>query len=465
LRAYLQERLPGYMVPSVFVTLSEVPLTAHGKVDRGALHHPEEGVVGTGDYVSPRTATEEIVAGLWASVLKMERVGVTANFFEIGGHSLLATQVMSRVRETFAVELPLRELFEQRTVAGLAQRLDEVLQTGAGVLAPPIVAVAREQSLPLSFAQQRLWFLDQLEPASAFYNIPAALRLEGKLNSEALLHSLEEIVRRHEALRTIFPNRDGEPVQVISEAETLEIDRIDLSGLAADERKAKARELATAEAQTPFDLNRGPLLRVKLLRLGRTGGVATEGHPYNEEEHVLLVTMHHIISDGWSMGVLIRELTLLYEAYSRGAKSPLEELPIQYADYAVWQRNWLQGAVLEAQMNYWRAQLAGAPAVLALPTDRIRPAVQNYRGAAQSKLLPLALSKRLKELSERQGVTLFMTLLAAFEVLLYRYSGQDDFCVGSPIANRKRPEVEGLNGFYVNTHLMRAEMSGNPSYL
>ena len=265
---YLKERLPEYMVPSVFVVLAELPLTANGKVDRRALPEPEQGAASGEEYVAPRTATEEIVAGIWASVLKLERVGVTENFFEIGGHSLLATQVMCRIRESFAVELPLRELFEQATVAGVvADESRRAMQSGAGVQAPPIVAVDREQALPLSFAQQRLWFLDQLEPESAFYNIPSAVRLSGELNVEALERSLSEIVRRHEVLRTVFASVDGEPVQVITAAAAVEIVELDLSELKEAEREARAEELAAAEAQQPFDLSRGPLLRVKLLRL------------------------------------------------------------------------------------------------------------------------------------------------------------------------------------------------------
>ncbi|HEX5603360.1 MAG TPA: amino acid adenylation domain-containing protein, partial [Pyrinomonadaceae bacterium] len=300
--------------------------------------------------------------------------------------------------------------------------------------------------------QQRLWFLDQLEPESAFYNIPSAVRLSGELNKVALAQSLTEIVRRHEALRTVFARADGEPVQVIRGAEQFTLEQLDLSALTAAEREARARELAAAEAQEPFDLSRGPLLRVKLLQLAA-------------QEHVVLLTMHHIISDGWSIGVLIRELTALYEAYRCGEESPLEELPIQYADYAVWQREWLQGEVLDGQMEYWRKQLAGASPTLELPMDRMRPAMQSYRGAAQTILLPVELSNSLKELSRRQGATLFMTLLAALETLLYRYSGQEDFCVGSPIANRNRADIEGLIGFFVNTLVLRADLSGNPTFI
>src|SRR5215213_1515021 len=402
LREYLQERLPGYMVPSVYVELAELPLTVNGKVDRRALPEPEEWGSGGGEYVGPRTATEEIVAGIWASVLKVERVGVTENFFDLGGHSLLATQVMSRIRESFAIELALLELFENPTVEGISKRIEEAAREGEGLPVPPLVAVERNDELPLSFAQQRLWFLNQLEPESAFYNMPSAMRLTGKLSKDALERSLNEIVRRHEALRTTFPNSHGKPVQVIREVEHVEIGEFDLSGLSVDEREARASELAAEEAQTPFDLGRGPLLRVTLVSLSAT-------------EHILLLTMHHIISDGWSIDVFIRELGTLYDAYIAGQPPRLEPLSLRYADYACWQGEWLQGEVLERQLDHWKNALANAPAVLDLPTDKKRPAVQAFRGAIRSRRLPEDVSKGLKELSQRQGVTLFMTLLAAFD--------------------------------------------------
>jgi amino acid adenylation domain-containing protein len=438
------------MVPSVYVYLEQLPLTANGKVDRRALPAPE--VAEREElYLEPRTATEEIVAGIWSHVLRVERVGVGENFFELGGHSLLATQVMSRLRKSFGVELALRELFERPTIAGLAQRVDEALRSGVGVVAPPLEPVERGAALPLSFAQQRIWFLDQLQPHSGFYNIPSALRLRGVLDSEALERSLNEIVRRHEALRTIFPNRDGEPVQIILNDLQLRLSVLDLSTLADAEREARLRELVAVEAAQPFALDRAPLLRASLLQLAA-------------DEHVLLLTTHHIVSDGWSMGVLVQELTALYDAYSQGEKSPLPELSIQYADYAMWQRSWLQGDVLERQLRYWRDQLEDAPSVLELPTDRARPAMQSYRGAAQAVVLPAELSDSLKSLSRREGVTLFMTLLAAFDVLLHRYSGQPDFSVGTAIANRNRAEVEPLIGLFFNTLTLRADLSGDPSF-
>ncbi len=304
---------------------------------------------------------------------------------------------------------------------------------------------------PLSFAQQRLWFLDQFEPNSPFYNIPAAVRLTGPLDVEVMRRALNEIVRRHETLRTTFDTLDGEPVQVIHPEWELEVPVIDLTHLPAEEREAKALWLANEEAKRPFDLTKGPLLRMHLLRLA-------------QDEHIALFTMHHIISDGWSMGVLIGEIGALYPAFLRGEPSPLPELPIQYADFAEWQRNWLQGEVLEEQLRYWKEQLEGELPVLELPTDRPRPAVQTSRGGTCSRKLPKPLIDELKALSQREGATLFMTLLAAFQVLLHRYSGQDDLTVGTPIANRNRAEIEGLIGFFVNTLVLRADLSGSPSF-
>ena len=304
---------------------------------------------------------------------------------------------------------------------------------------------------PASFAQQRLWFLDQLEPESPAYNIPAAYRLRGPLHVPALEQAISEIVRRHETLRTTFHAADGQPFQRVAPHRPLALPIVDLRGLPEEGNDARALQLATEEAHRPFDLAQGPLFRATLVQLA-------------EEEHVLLLTMHHVISDGWSKRVLNRELTALYGAFSTGNPSPLPELPIQYADFAVWQRQWLQGEVLEAQLSYWRQQLGGSPPVLELPTDRPRPAVQTYRGARQSFRLPKPLSDALKALSQREGVTLFMTLLAAFQILLHRHTDEEDLLVGSPIAGRNQVEVEGLIGFFVNTLVLRTDLSGNPTF-
>ncbi|HEU5133283.1 MAG TPA: condensation domain-containing protein, partial [Pyrinomonadaceae bacterium] len=434
------------MVPAAFIFLEQFPLTTSGKVNRRALPAPDASLLATEKtYVKPRTATEVIVSGIWSKVLGVERVGVEDNFFELGGHSLLATQVVSWIEEAFARALPLRTLFEAPTVRELAAHIDRGLLGES--TAPALVRVDREQELPVSFAQQRLWFLAQLEPASSFYNLPWALRLHGALDIVALEQTLDELVRRHEVLRTSFVSEHGLPRQVISATATVSLDLVDLSAVA----ESAVQDLVAREAAQPFDLSRGPLLGVKLIRL-------------SEQEHVLLLTMHHIVSDGWSMGVLIREVSELYSAYTNGREPQLPELPVQYADYAAWQREWLQGEVLEEELRYWREQLAGAPQVLELPTDRVRPAVQSYRGGHEEFAFSKELSDGLKELSRREGVTMFMLLLAAFQVLLSRYSGSEDIVVGTPIAGRRHKEVEGLIGFFVNSLVLRTDVSGNPSF-
>jgi amino acid adenylation domain-containing protein len=449
LRADLKQRLPEYMVPSSLVRLDALPLTANAKVDRKALPAPES-VLASPDsvYVAPRTPTEELLASLFAQVLLLERVGIEDSFFELGGHSLLATQLISRVRTAFNVELPLRTLFEAPTVAALAPRVDAARLKGA-LQVPPPVPVPRTGALPLSFAQQRLWFIDQLEPGRTTYNMPFAVRLEGVLHVEALQRGLTELVRRHESLRTTFHAQQGEPVQRISPAAELPLAVVDLSGL-GEAASQEARRLLAQEGAHGFNLATGPLLRAVLLKLAPA-------------EHVLVINMHHIISDGWSMGVLVREVATLYAAFSQGLPSPLPELPLQYADYAVWQRQWLQGDVLEAQLAYWSRHLTGA-APLQLPIDKPRPPVQTFRGAFVPVHLPSTLAQPLKALCQREAVTPFMLLLAAWQALLARYCGQQDISVGSPIAGRQRGETEGLIGFFVNTLVLRSRVEGTTSF-
>ena len=450
LRRFLKDKLPEHMVPAVFVVLGAFPLTANGKVNRHALPTPDDRRPELDQaFVACRTPTEELLAEIWAQVLGIGRVGVHDNFFQLGGHSLLATQVVSRIREAFQVEMPLRRLFEAPTVAGLAESIDA--GCGAGLQAPPIVPVARDGGLPLSFAQQRLWFIDQLEPGGSVYNFPAAVRLKGPLNVVALKQSLDEIVKRHEVLRTTIAIVDGRPVQVVAPFLTLALPIVDLRDLPETEREAKVQRLATNEAQRPFDLAEGPLVRATVLRL-------------SEDEHVGLLTMHHIVSDGWSTGILIREMAVLYDAFSSDRLASLPELPIQYADFAHWQRDWLQGEVLETQLTYWKQQLLGAPPLLELPADHPRPAVQTFHGAHYSILLARTVGDELKALSRQESVTLFMTLLAAFQVLLHGYTNKDDLVIGTPIANRNRLETERLIGFFVNTLALRTDLSGNPSF-
>ena len=452
LRSHVQRRLPEYMVPSAFVSLECLPLTGNGKLDRKALPAPE-GVCehGEGGYVAPVDAVEEILCGVWEQVLGLERVGVDDNFFELGGHSLLATQVVSRIRDLFQVELPLRVLFEHPTVRGVAAEVETARASHVGVIAPPLLPAERKaDGLPLSYAQQRLWFIAQLEPDSAAYNCPGAVRLSGELDVSALERSLAEIVRRHEVLRTSFVTEDGIPVQQIAAASEVYLRQVDLSGLEEERREQETERESEEEARRPFDLSRGPLLRVVLLRLG-------------EREHVLLVTMHHVVSDGWSVGVLIRELGILYAAYRRGEESPLSELPIQYADFAQWQREWLQGEVLEEQLGYWREQLEGV-SMLELPLDHVRPSVPSRRGGHVVFRLSGELTERLRLLSQREGVTMFMTLLAGFELLLGRYANQTDVVVGTDVANRTRQEVEGLIGFFVNQLVLRVDLSRSRTF-
>jgi len=452
LRGYLRERLPEYMVPTSFVLLNSLPIAPNGKIDRRALPAPGSARPDFGGaFVAPHTLTEEILAGIWSEVLGLEQISIDDNFFDLGGHSLLATQLVSRVRTAFKVEVLLRSLFETPTVATLGASVDAALKAGQGIFVPPIERISREELLPLSFAQQRLWFIDQLRPGSALYNIPAAVRLTGQLDLEALERTLTEIVRRHETLRTTLTIVAGQPVQVIGAAYPVSLEVIDLSGLADTDRETEVQRLTNEEANRPFDLQHGPLMRASLLRL-------------SELDHVALLTMHHVISDGWSMGVLIREVATLYQAFTRGVdESPLAELPLQYADYAAWQRQWLTGEVLEKQLSYWKQQLGGA-ATLELPTDRPRPAEQSFRGEELAFSLSLELSHALQALTRQEGVTLFMLLLAAWQTLLHRYTHQEDIVVGADMANRNRRETEDLIGFFVNMLVMRTDLSGDPTF-
>jgi amino acid adenylation domain-containing protein len=452
LRDFMKERLPDYMVPSSFVQLDALPRTAHGKLDVKALPAPDQSTVErTRARVGPRDIIEEVLATIWEQLLGVEELDVNDNFFEIGGHSLLATQVISRARESFRVELPLRTLFEHPTVAGLAAQVGAARQTQSPLAAVPITRVDRDEQLPLSFAQHRLWFLDRLEPDTPVYNIPATGRLTGRLNLRALELTVGEIVRRHEALRTTFPDVQGKPMQVIAPPSPVSILVLNLTHLPEADRELEARRLAAEEARRPFNLAKGPLWRISLVRMA-------------EDDHLVLLTMHHIVSDNWSIGILTRELMELYGAFAAGRPSPLPELPVQYADFSRWQREWLQGEVLRTQLDYWKGQLGGALPVLHLPGLKPRPAVQTYCGARHQTTFPASTAEALKALSKRESATLFMTLLAAFKTLLYRYTWQENILVGSPIANRNRVEIEGLIGFFVNTLVLRTDLSGDPRF-
>jgi len=452
LRASLKEKLPEYMIPTSFVELGEMPLTASGKLDRQRLASAGAERLGPDSkFVAPSKPTEELLCGLWAEVLKVERVGINDNFFELGGHSLLATQVVSRVRETFGVELQLRSLFEAPTVRGLAVVVDESLRGGASAVGGSIERAKRTAELPLSFAQQRLWFLDQLEPGNPFYSVPSAVRLTGRLDVGALQRAFSEVVRRHEVLRTSFPQVTGAPVQRIQEWKPLTLPLVDLRGLVATERENAARRAMIMEAGKPFDLSTGPLLRLCLFQL-------------DDAEHLLLTIMHHIISDEWSMAVLVQELCALYGSFSHGEPSSLPELAIQYADYAVWQRHWLERGALEEQLDYWKQQLSGAPSGLRLPADRQPGPIRNYNG----EHIPLSFSsdvtRSIRALSLSEGTTLFMTLLAAFYALLYRRTHQEDIVVGTDVANRNYGQTEKLIGFFVNMLVLRAKLNSDLTF-
>jgi amino acid adenylation domain-containing protein len=449
LRDLLRERLPGHMIPAAFVGLAALPLTPNGKVDRKALPAPE--VDAAEESAVPRTPTEELLAGIFTEVLRTGRVGVHDSFFDLGGHSLLATQVVSRVREVCGVELPLRGLFASPTVAALARRVEEARRGGDGTQAPPLVALPRDGDPPASFAQERLWFLDQIGTLGAAYHLPMLLRLRGGLDVAALRRALDETVCRHEVLRTRFTLGAQGVVQVIDPALPLPLPLVDLARLPEAAAAEEAEALALGQACRPFDLTRGPLLRATLVRR-------------RAEEHVLLLTLHHIVSDGWSNGILIRELSDLYAAFAGGRAPGLPELPVQYADFAAWQREWLRGEALERQLAFWRERLAGALAVLELPNDRPRPAVLGSRGARLPFALPAAASEGLRGLGRRAGATLFMTVLASLQTLLARVAGSSDVSVGSPIANRNRVETEGLIGLFVNTLVLRARIDGGASF-
>ena len=449
-REYLKERLPDYMVPAVILKVEEIAVTRNGKVDRSALPHPDD-FAPTEASETPSTPVEEILANIWSEVLGRESIGKNESFFEIGGHSLLATQIASRLRDAFSIELSLKSIFESPRLADLAASIEDLIKAAQGVLVPPIEPLTERTGLPLSFAQERLWFLNQLAPENIAYNIHVALRFTGKLDVDALGQSLNEIVRRHEILRTTFGIQEGRLVQIISPTMIVDLALADLTAMPETEREEAAHTLASKEARWIFDLATGPLMRTNLLRLG-------------DEKHVLLLTMHHIISDGWSMGVLFKELETIYDAFSERLASPLSDLQVQYADYAFWQREWLQSGVLEAELAYWRRQLGGNLPDNFLPTDKPRPRVQSFRGAFQTLILPAELCDSLKSLSCREGCTLFMTLSAAFATLLYRSTGRSDIVVGTDIANRNQRQTEGLVGLFANQLVLRTDLSGNPGF-
>ncbi|HGN0511932.1 TPA: amino acid adenylation domain-containing protein, partial [Pseudomonas aeruginosa] len=441
IRTALRASLPDYMVPSHLLFLERMPLSPNGKLDRRALPKPDAGLM-QHDHMAPASALEKDVAAIWGELLGVERVGLTDNFFELGGHSLLATRLVSRIRQDLGIEVSLKSLFEQPVLQGFVESLGE-----KPAEVPPIMPVTREQPLPLSYAQERQWFLWQLEPESAAYHIPAALRLRGGLDVVALQRSFERLAQRHESLRTRFRQEGLRTVQVVDADGQLQVSRHSLANV----DDASLRAAVEAEMARPFDLRADALLRISLFEVA-------------PNDHVLVMVQHHIVSDGWSMQLMVEELVQLYAAYSQGREAALPALPIQYPDYAVWQREWMEAGERERQLAYWIGLLGGEQPVLELPFDRPRPAEQSFRGARLEFELGAERARRLKALAQRQGASTFMLLLASFQALLYRYSGQPDIRVGVPVANRNRVETERLIGFFVNTQVLKADIDGQMGF-
>lgn len=439
LRRAIKQKLPEYMIPSAFVFLEAMPLTPNGKVDRKALPAPEQDrQSSSAEFVAPRDAIEARLAEIWCEVLRVKEVSVHDNFFELGGHSLMAIQIISRIREAFKVELPLFSLFDAPTIAMLASGLNSGEWTQQQLPVPPLERVPREDRLPVSFVQERLWFIDQLEPGSCAYNVPIAVRLTGHLDLPTLQRALDEIVTRHEALRTTFRLEDGALSQLVAPSQPLALKVIDLRELPLEERDARAQTLANAEAQQPFDLVKGPLVRVAIIQLTQT-------------ENVLVAVMHHTISDGWSLGIFFQELDALYSAFITGRSSAeLPELPVQYADYAHWRKSWMQGATLERELDYWKAKLAGAPGALELPADRDVHSRIGHAGAQKTMLLPKDSIEALNAFSQRSGSTQFIVLLSALFITLHKWTEQRDIVLGTVVAGRSRRDIENVIGCFMN---------------
>lgn len=451
-RSHLADRLPHYMVPSVILWLDAMPLGATGKVNRSALPAPDHTFSQTAMMVAPRNPVEESLVELWKFVLEVPKAGIHDHFFEHGGHSLLATQLVSRVRELFEVDVSLSALFERPTIAALAEevtRLRESEQMASAM--PPIIPVPRDRPLPLSYSQQRMWLLYELAPKSTAYNMPFASRQMGRLNKSALRSTIDAICSRHEAFRTTFMMTGEKPVQVIHPFRPPHWVEVDLRHLPSDERQQQAARLVEQEANQPFDLEKGPLARFLLIEI-------------EAEDHVLVLTMHHIIGDQWSFGIIGFEFALFYNAFCGGSVPSVKPISFQYADYAVWQRRCLTDDRLRTQSDYWQKKLAGI-SKLSLPTDHPRPVIQTFNGSHRMLELPASLIERLKQFSAEHNATVFMTLLACFQILLRRYSGQTDIAVGSPIANRTQSVVESIIGSFVNTLVLRTDLSGDPTFI
>ncbi len=449
LREYLLKELPDYMVPAYFIHLEKIPLTSNGKIDRKALPEPAKETIKTGaKYVAPANETEEKIVEIWQAILGIERIGVEDDFFELGGDSILASQCIARMREEFQVDISLRKIFEQPLLKALSK---EVTNQKQEILSIKIKKVSRNGDIPLSFAQERLWFLQKLDKNSMAYFVPRAIRIFGKLEVRLLERTFTELIRRHEILRTVFPTREGRPVQRILEPYPFKIPVVDFLGLDEKPQPEEVSLWISREGQRGFDFEKGPLLRVSVLKL-------------KKEEHIVVLTEHHLIHDGWTQGVLLREFIAVFTAYLEGKPSPLPELPIQYADFACWQRNYLQGDVLEHHLDYWRKKLSGLAPLSELPLDRPRPVVISGKGGMKVLIIPSPLTAVLKEFNKEESVTLFMTMLAVFKVFLYRYTGVEDLCVGTGVANRRLKEMEGMLGMVINTLALRTRVSGELSF-
>jgi amino acid adenylation domain-containing protein len=449
-RAYLAHALPEYMVPPYVVWLEKMPLTPNGKIDRKALPAPTyEHMQPAPGFVRPQTETEKALAVIWTELLKVNNIGINDDFFDLGGHSLLAIRAVPRIRDLFGVDITFQTLFENPTIAGLSRVLAAAESSGQ---AQRIERRKLSSPAPLSFPQEQLWYMNRLAPGSPVYNVADVVEFQGEYSAAAMGKAFHELVQRHEILRTEFSYRDGQPAQIILPEIALPLQELDLTSLPQQEREMEWRRVLQEQVRAPFDLSRAPLFRAIVVRL-------------SGRKHRLLLTIHHILVDEWSMEILHQEIQRLYNALAEGWPWPLPELPIQYADFACWQRQWLKGEVLERQASYWKQELAGATSVLESPTDKPRPAVQSFRGATETFRLPAELLEQLKTLSREQQATLFMTLEAAFMALLHRYSGQEDIVVGTPISGRTHGETQNLIGFFLNTVLLRAKFSARENFL
>ncbi|MDQ1355349.1 MAG: hypothetical protein QG657_5659, partial [Acidobacteriota bacterium] len=444
LREHLAKELPAYMIPAYFVRMERMPLTANGKVDKKSLPAPDESDIETGStYEAPATTLEKQLVKIWQELLRIERIGIKDDFFELGGDSILVNRCIATIRTELNVEIPMRKFFERPYINALAEEIEKQERQVSSI--KPVVRIGE---IPLSFAQERLWFLQELDTGNVAYFVPRVIRMKGYLDVSLLERTFTEIIRRHEILRTVFPTIDGQPVQRIQPPFPFKIPVLDWSGLKKEEQELRVSHFLNEENRKPFDFEKGPLLRVTILKL-------------NEEEHLFVLTEHHLVHDGWTQGVLLNEIITIFSAYLEGRNHNLPELPIQYADYTIWERSYLQGERLKRHLDYWLEKLSGLIPVLELPVDRPRPAVISSQGALNVFRISSTLTDQLREFSRENGTTLFVTMLAAFKVLLYRYTGVNDICVGTGIANRGRKEMENMLGMVINSLPLRTHTPGD----